>query len=227
MGAVAFFGDKYGDRVRVVRAGVHSLEFCGGTHVDRLGTIGTISVLSEASIGAGVRRVEATTGFVSIARAREAEATIREAAALLKAEPEQLSAAITRQIERAKALENELTSLRRSQIDALATKLASEATSGKVISRIDGYGSDDIRSLVQALRSRGVAIAIVASANSDGKVAVGVASDGSLDAGATCKQLAPLVGGGGGGAKDLAVAGGRDASGIEALLTKAAELAGA
>ena len=227
MGAVAFFGDKYGDRVRVVRAGVHSLEFCGGTHVDRLGTIGTISVLSEASIGAGVRRVEATTGFVSIARAREAESTIREAAALLKAEPEQLTAAITRQIERAKSLENELTAMRRSQIDALATKLASEATSGKVITRIDGYAGDDIRSLVQALRNRGVTIAIVASANTDGKVAVGVASDGSLDAGATCKQLAPLVGGGGGGAKDLAVAGGRDASGIEALLVKAAELAGA
>jgi len=224
MGAVAFFGDKYGDRVRVVRAGVHSLEFCGGTHVDRLGTIGTISVLSEASIGAGVRRVEATTGFVSIARARAAEAAIRDAAALLKAEPEQLSAAISRQIDRSKALEQELTSMRRSQIDTLAGQLAGEATNAKVITQVDGFGGDDVRSLVQALRGRGVSVAVVASANSDGKVAVGVASDGAVDAGALCKQLAPLVGGGGGGAKDLAVAGGRDASGIPALLAKAAEL---
>jgi alanyl-tRNA synthetase len=224
MGAVAFFGDKYGDRVRVVRAGVHSLEFCGGTHVDRLGTIGTISVLSEASIGAGVRRVEATTGFVSIARAREAEATIREAAALLKAEPDQLSAAITRQLERAKALEQQLQSLKRSQIDQLAASLAAEANSGSVVTQVDGFAGDEVRSLVQALRNNGVGVAIVASAGADGKVAVGVASDGRLDAGATCKALAPLVGGGGGGAKDLAVAGGRDASGIPALLAKAREL---
>ncbi len=227
MGAVAFFGDKYGDRVRVVRAGNRSLEFCGGTHVDTLGSIGTIAILSESSIGAGVRRIEATTGFVSIERGQKAEMTLRSLATMLKTEPENLAVSVQRQLDRSKALEQEVQSLRRAQLDGLAAELAGEAINGVVVTQRDGLGGDDLRGLVQTLRNRGVLVAVVVADAGDGKVALAVATNGSLDAGAMCKELAQLVGGGGGGAKELAVAGGRDVAGIPALLQRARELAGA
>ena len=100
MGAIAFFGDKYGSSVRVVQAGPSSLEFCGGTHVDSLGQIGTITLLSEGSIGSNTRRLFAVTGFVSIARALERERLVQAAAELLRTEPDELPAAIGRLAER-------------------------------------------------------------------------------------------------------------------------------
>ncbi len=226
MGAVAFFGEKYGERVRVVRAGAHSLEFCGGTHVDSLGSIGTIALLSEASIGAGVRRIEATTGLVSIERARHADDLIKQAAAVLKAEPDQLLPAVQRSADRIKALEQELGALRRAGLAALATDLAQAANGGAVVARCDGYANDDLRTLVQELRQRGVAVAVIVAETGDGKVALAVASDGSVDAGALCKELAGIVGGGGGGSKDLAVAGGRNVAAIPDVLTRATTLLG-
>lgn len=222
MGAVAFFGDKYGDRVRVVRAGHHSLEFCGGTHVDHLGAIGPISVVAEASIGAGVRRIEATTGFVSIERAEHAAATIKQAATVLKAEPDQLVTAVQRAADRVKHLESELASLRRAGLDATARGLVDG--DAPVVARHDGLANDDLRSLAQAIVKHGAASAVVVGETGDGKVAVAVASGGAVDAGALCKELATLVGGGGGGSKELAVAGGRDASGIDAVLARATEV---
>ena len=100
MGAIAFFGDKYGSSVRVVQAGPASLEFCGGTHVDSLGQIGTITLLSEGSIGSNTRRLFAVTGFVSIERALERERLVQAAAELVRSEPDELLAAITRLSER-------------------------------------------------------------------------------------------------------------------------------
>src|SRR5580700_11236714 len=108
MGAIAFFGDKYGSSVRVVQAGPSSLEFCGGTHVDSLGQIGTITLLSEGSIGSNTRRLFAVTGFVSIARARERERLVQAAAEQLRTEPDELLAAISRLAERQREGEKEL-----------------------------------------------------------------------------------------------------------------------
>ena len=146
---------------------------------------------------------------------------------MLKTEPENLALSVQRQLDRSKALEQEVASLRRAQLDGMAAELAGEAINSVVVTQRDGFGGDDLRGLVQSLRNRGVAVAVVVGNSGDGKVALAVATDGSLDAGAMCKELAQLVGGGGGGAKELAVAGGRDVGGIPALLQRARELAGA
>ena len=124
MGAIAFFGDKYGSSVRVVQAGPSSLEFCGGTHVDSLGQIGTITLLSEGSIGSNTRRLFAVTGFVSIARALERERLVQSAAELLRTEPDELVAAIGRMMERQREAEKELSRLRQQSSEAEATALA-------------------------------------------------------------------------------------------------------
>ncbi|MEI6700700.1 MAG: DHHA1 domain-containing protein [Actinomycetota bacterium] len=164
---------------------------------------------------------------MSIERGQRADATLRSIAAMLKTEPENLALSVQRQLDRSKALEQEVASLRRAQLDGMAAELAGEAINSVVVTQRDGFGGDDLRGLVQSLRNRGVAVAVVVGNSGDGKVALAVATDGSLDAGAMCKELAQLVGGGGGGAKELAVAGGRDVGGIPALLQRARELAGA
>src|SRR5580704_1412382 len=112
MGAIAFFGDKYGEAVRVVRAGPTSLEFCGGTHVDSLGQIGPITLLSEGSIGSNTRRIFAVTGMVAIERAKERERLVRAASELLRTEPDELLAAMGRTLERQRESERELSTLR-------------------------------------------------------------------------------------------------------------------
>ena len=111
MGAVAFFGDKYGDRVRVVRAGRHSLEFCGGTHVERLGDIGQIQVVSESSIGANTRRLEAVSGLGAHRRSYEMEQSLNAVAAILKTSLDDVVPALERLFERQRDVEKEVASL--------------------------------------------------------------------------------------------------------------------
>ena len=120
MGAIAFFGDKYGSSVRVVRAGSTSLEFCGGTHVDSLGQIGPITLLSEGSIGSNTRRIFAVTGRASLDRALERERLVQSAAELLRTEPDELLAAIGRLAERQREAEKELARLRQQSSEAEA-----------------------------------------------------------------------------------------------------------
>ena len=104
MGAIAFFGDKYGDRVRVVRAGSHSLEFCGGTHVDRLGDIGQIQVVSEASIGSNTRRIEAVSALGAYRRSHEMESTLGAVAAVLKTSLDDVVPSLERLLDRPQPL---------------------------------------------------------------------------------------------------------------------------
>jgi alanyl-tRNA synthetase len=112
MGAIAFFGDKYGDRVRVVRAGTHSLEFCGGTHVHRLGDIGQIQIVSEASIGSNTRRIEAVSGLGAHRRSQEMESTLGSVATLLKTSGDDVVPALERLFERQREVDREVASLR-------------------------------------------------------------------------------------------------------------------
>ncbi len=227
MGAIAFFGDKYGSSVRVVRAGSTSLEFCGGTHVDSLGQIGTITLLSEGSIGSNTRRIFAVTGFVSIARALERERLVQSAAELLRSEPDELLAAIGRLAERQRDAEKELGRLRQQTSEAEATALAQAAAAdgGVVVARRDKVGQDDLRSLAQAILRHDGVRAVVLGGSPDGKSAAIVAvTGGTPDATQLVRTLGKMVGGGGGGSAELATAGGKDPAGIEAALAEAQRL---
>lgn len=223
MGAVAFFGDKYGDRVRVVRAGTHSLEFCGGTHVDRLGDIGQIQIVSEGSIGSNTRRIEAVSAMGAFQRSHEMETALGSVASILKTSLDDVVPALERLVERQREFEKQLSSLRQSQLSQLAQELHAQVEGDLVVARVDGYSGEQLRSLAQDLQRRGRR-AVVLVGTSDDKVSIAVASDESLDATQTVKDLAKFVGGGGGGAPHLALAGGRDPSGIDAVLHAAAAL---
>jgi len=234
MGALAFFGDKYGERVRVVRAGPHSVELCGGTHVGALGMIGPISVVSEASIGSNTRRIEAVTGTGALDRMASRERLLAEAAALLRTEPEHVGEAIERLLERQKAAERSLEQARARELRNEAGALVAEAAHGAVVARRDGLPPDQLRDLAQAVRAQGDLRVVVLGGSPDGvKASVAVAADrtgahgdegGQLHAGDLVKRIAPLLGGGGGGSPEVAVAGGKDPTGIDGALDEARRL---
>jgi alanyl-tRNA synthetase len=223
MGAVAFFGDKYGDRVRVVRAGSHSLEFCGGTHVDRLGDIGQIQLVSESSIGANTRRVEAVSALAAYRRSHEMEGALGSVAALLKTSLDDVVPSLERLVERQRDVEKEIAALRQSQLSSFAERLHRQSDGDVLVAQVDGYPGEQLRTLAQDLQHRGRRVVVLVGVVED-KVALVVASDESLDAERAVKELATLVGGGGGGSARLALAGGRDVAGIERVLAAASRL---
>jgi len=223
MGAIAFFGDKYGETVRVVRAGKYSLEFCGGTHVDRLGDIGQIQVVSEASIGSGTRRLEAVSATGALRRSLEMENTLGAVATLLKSSLDDVLPSLERLFDRQKDLEKQVGSLRQAQLSLFADQLHAETDKPVLVARVDGFAGEQLRSVAQDLQRRGRRAVVLVGVYEE-KVVVVVASDETLDAGATVKHLASFVGGGGGGSKDLALAGGRDVNGIDQLLQAASAL---
>jgi len=222
-GAIAFFGDKYGDLVRVVRAGAHSTELCGGTHVGALGMIGPVMITSESSIGAGTRRIEALTGPGALALSTEHRRILDEASRLLRVDPEGLVPALDKLTERQRQADKELSGLRSKSLDADAVVLADMAVDGAVVARRDGLTADQLRDLAQAVRRRPNVHKVVIGGSPEGtKVAIAAATDGSVDAGALVKQVAATVGGGGGGTRESATAGGRDTSRIDEALGVAA-----
>jgi alanyl-tRNA synthetase len=221
-GAIAFFGDKYGERVRVVHAGTSSVELCGGTHVERLGMIGPVEIVSESSIGSNLRRVEALTGMATLERLRQNEARLAHAASLLKSTPEDLAAAIERRLADLREVQDELRSARQAALVGEAAVLAASATAGAVVARRDGLSPDGLRELALAVRSQpGVAAVVLGGSPEEGKVTLVAAVERGF--GAEAPQLvaaaAKLVGGGGGGRNpELAMAGGRDASRLNEAL---------
>ena len=227
MGAIAFFGDKYGSSVRVVRAGSTSLEFCGGTHVDSLGQIGPITLVSEGSIGSNTRRIFALTGHASLERALERERLVQSAADLLRTEPDELVAAIGRLAERQRDAERELARLRQQSSEAEAKRLAEAAVadSGVVVARRDNVEPDALRTLAQAvLRHDGVRAVVLGGSPDGTKATIVAATGGTPDATELVRTLGAMVGGGGGGSAEVALAGGRDPSQIEAALAEAQRL---
>jgi alanyl-tRNA synthetase len=228
MGAVAFFGDKYGSSVRVVRAGPTSLEFCGGTHVGSLGQIGPITLLSEGSIGSNTRRLFALTGRASIQRAVEREKLVRSAAEALRSEPDELLAAIGRLTDRQRDTEKELSALRQQSSEAEAKTLAAQAAgSGVVVARRDKVEGKELQSLAEAILRQDGVRAVVLGGTADGsKVSIAAATSGSPDAVELVKTLGPIVGGGGGGrpGSPSALAGGKDPSRLDDALAEARRL---
>jgi alanyl-tRNA synthetase len=229
MGAIAFFGDKYGDVVRVLEAGKNSLELCGGTHVRALGDIGTIKIVSEGSIGSNLRRIEAVTGESSVALLQRDERALAEAARLLGTPPEGVVDGIEKRLAEIRALQDELKATRAKEASGKAAELAGGARDGIVVARVDGLNPNDLRELALAVRQQpGVRAVVLGSATDSGgaALAAAVAKESGLQAGELLREAARAVGGGGGGKGDVAVAGGKDAGGIDDALAIASRAAG-
>ena len=237
--AMALFGEKYGERVRVVKIGDFSTELCGGTHTGATGEIGVVKLLGEGSVSSGVRRVEAVTGLGALNEFRR-DYEVAQLAAQLSPNAETAPADALRS--RLSAQEEELKKLRR-ELDQARMKSAASAVSGaadqvvevrgvKVLAqRVDALDRGQMRTLVDNLRNKlGSGVVVLGSAQ-DGKVAliVGVTKDltGKVQAGKVVGEIAKLVGGSGGGRPDMAEAGGRDASQLDAALKSAADVVGA
>ena len=224
MGAIAFFGDKYGESVRVVKAGDHSLEFCGGTHVESLGQIGSLQVVAEGSIGSNTRRIEAVTGLKSVERFLEQQKTLDAVGASLRAESGSIIEAVDRAISRTKEIEKERDGLRQASLAAEVDGLLSQVADGVVITTVASRPADDVRQLAATLQRKGSLRAAIIGSIVEDKVAVAVATQESLDARTIVKAIGHLIAGGGGGSPTLALAGGKNPSGLSEALSAAQEL---
>lgn len=218
MGAIAFFGDKYGESVRVVQAGPKSLEFCGGTHVHSLGQIGSLQIVSEGSIGSNTRRIEAVTGLESVNRFMGTATTLARVAETLRAEPEHLIEAIERVNAKNRDLERELEALRAAELSREVNALAEGAADGTLVTRVAARSADDLRQMAASLvKAEGLRLVALGSVL-DEKVSIAVASGDDHDARELVKSVGSLIGGGGGGSPQLAVAGGKQPDGLDAAL---------
>jgi alanyl-tRNA synthetase len=229
-GAMALFGEKYGDRVRVIRIGDFSTELCGGTHLDATGQIGLFKVTDEGAVASGVRRIEAVTGEHALAHVGREETALRESAGLLKIPPLELPRRLAALLEDQKRLEKQLaqleTKLARNQAQDLVTAAKQVAGVPVLVARLDGLDPDGLRSVVDTLRDRLPSGIILLGSAVDGKVNLVAAVSKDLakrfPAGRLVQEIAKMVGGGGGGRPDLAQAGGKDVSKLdEALATVA------
>jgi alanyl-tRNA synthetase len=230
-GAMALFGEKYGDKVRVVSVPGFSTELCGGTHVRATGDIGLFAIASESGVAAGVRRIEATTGAQSLREFQNARDTLGALSASLNAAPAQLAPRVA-------ALQDDVKRLTR-ELQQAKTKAAFAGGAGGgaadsaaesvqvagvtlVARQVEGLDKDGLRALVDRHREQIKSGVVVLAAPVDGKVLIvaGVTPDlvKKIPAGQVVKQLAPIVGGGGGGRPDFAEAGGKDPSKIGELL---------
>jgi alanyl-tRNA synthetase len=234
-GAMALFGEKYGDRVRVVTVPGYSVELCGGTHVRATGDIGPFVITDETGVAAGVRRIEALTGAGAVGAIQARAAALERAVAAAGTPADQLPDAVARlQAEtRRLARENEQLKMKLALGGGGRGGAADDDTvaigDAKLIARrVSGLDKGALRSLSDSLRDRLQRGVVVLAAESDGKVQLLVSVTKDLTervkAGQLVKTLAPIVGGGGGGRPDFAEAGGRDASRIDDLLARAREL---
>ncbi|CAN7626603.1 alanine--tRNA ligase [Aquipseudomonas alcaligenes] len=228
-GAMALFGEKYGDQVRVLSMGDgFSVELCGGTHVSRTGDIGLFKITSEGGVAAGVRRIEAVTGAAALAYLNGAEEQLKEAAGLVKGSRDNLLDKLSALVERNRQLEKELEQLKAKAASAAGNDLAASAVDVKGVkvlaARLDLDG-DALLALVDQLKNKLGRAVILLGGALEGKVTLvaGVTQDltGQLKAGDLMKQAAAAVGGKGGGRPDMARGGGTDAAALEQALALA------
>jgi alanyl-tRNA synthetase len=233
-GALAFFGDKYPEQnVRVVtipdpRAarGFYSKELCGGTHVERVGGIGVLKIVSEESVAAGVRRVEAVTGIGALEHYQQQAQILRQLASQLNVGEDGILAQVEKLSQTAKQLEKELETQRRkgalSQIDELAGRVQVVKGIKVIAAEVQNVDREGLRQLVDSLRQKLGSGVVALGMPEDGKVALiaGVTKDltAKVHAGKLMQALAPMVGGKGGGRPDLAEAGGKDTTGLKLAL---------
>lgn len=231
-GALAFFGDKYGDRVRVVKIGDFSTELCGGTHVHRSGEIGLFKLQSEGGVAAGVRRIEALTGEGALDLIHRYEQTLREIGDLVRASGDDTVDRVRKLLQQQKELEREIERLRgqfgKGQIPDLLAKKQSFNGTDILIAQVDGVDAKQLREIADRLKEKmasGVVV-LVSSGESNVDIVASVSKDLTrrYHAGNIIKELARIVGGGGGGRPDFAQAGGKDSSKVGEALKKAEEI---
>jgi alanyl-tRNA synthetase len=216
-GALAFFGDKYGDRVRVVRIGDYSTELCGGTHVTRAGDIGLLKLRGESGVAAGVRRIEAVTGEGALEWIRTREALLREIGDMLRGSEDDVAVRLKRLVAQQRELERQLKQLQGklagSQIDELAARARRLDGVAVLAAEVDAEDDATLRDLADRLRQQLRSAVVVLGATRGDRVVLLAAVTSDLTktyhAGQIIKRIAPLVGGGGGGKPDLAQAGGK------------------
>jgi alanyl-tRNA synthetase len=225
-GAIALFGEKYADQVRVLRMGDFSTELCGGTHVRAVGDIGLFKIIAEAGISAGVRRVEAVAGDAALRWVEDEEERLARIAALVKGSASEADEKVASLVERSRRLEKELEQLKAK----LATAAGSELTDAVVeidgvkvlAARLDGVDAKSLRDTLDQLKNKLGSGVLLLATESDGKVNLiaGVTKDlvGRFKAGDLIKVAAEKVAGRGGGRPDMAQAGGSDPAGIPAAL---------
>ena len=229
-GALALFGEKYGDVVRVVTmGGDYSVEFCGGTHVNRTGDIGLLKVVSESGISAGVRRIEAVTGRGALALVEHEEQLLKQLCEIVKTNPDELVNRVQQLADSNKALEKQLEQLKSKMASSAGSDLASQAIEINgvkvLVAHVPGFNAKALRDTVDQLKNKlGTSVVLLVSSEED-KVSLvaGVSKDATdkIKAGELVNMVALQVGGKGGGRPDMAMAGGSDVAAIPAALDSA------
>jgi alanyl-tRNA synthetase len=225
-GALAFFGDKYGDVVRVIRIGDYSTELCGGTHVQRAGDIGLFKLRAESGVAAGVRRIEAMSGAGALQWVRERERVLREVGGLVRGNEEELAERIARLLAQQRELEKQLKQAQGKLAGSQSTDLLGQAREVNGIrvlaAAVEGLDDKSLRELADRLRDQ-IRSGVVVLGTPSGERALLLAAvtkdlTQRVHAGEIIKRIAPLIGGGGGGKPDLAQAGGKNPAGLKEAL---------
>jgi alanyl-tRNA synthetase len=227
-GALALFGEKYGDEVRVLKMGEFSTELCGGTHVERTGDIGLFKILSEGGVASGVRRIEAVTGEGALAQVREDEQRLAEVSELVGASRAEVAAKLRQLLDRQKQLEKTLEQIKAKSAASAANDLASSAVEvggfKLIAARLDGLDAKALRDSVDVLKNKLGDAVILLATGSEGKasLAAGVAGAalGKVKAGDVVSFVAAKIGGKGGGRPDMAQGGGEDGPALDAALAE-------
>jgi alanyl-tRNA synthetase len=234
LGALALFGEKYGQRVRVIKIGDFSTELCGGTHLDRTGELGLLKVSTEGAVASGVRRIEAVAGTAALENVARTEAALRQSAELLKISPLEVPQRLKKLLDEQRLLEKQLQELEarlaRSRAEDLVASARQVNGVAVIAARVDGLDPDGLRSVADTLRDRlGSGVVCVGSVV-DGKVNLVAAVTRDLtkryQAGKLIQEVARVVGGGGGGRPDLAQAGGKEPGRLDEALNLVYDIVG-
>jgi alanyl-tRNA synthetase len=227
-GALAFFGDKYGDTVRVVKIGDFSTELCGGTHVHRSGEIGIFKLHAEGGVAAGVRRVEAVTGEGALDLIRTDEQRLKEIGALTRSGADETVDRVKKLLQQQKELEREIETLRgqqgKNQLPELLAKKQQVNGATVVVSKVERVDANQLRELADQLKEKmgSGLVFLVSAGDANVTMVASVTKDltARYHAGNIVKQVAPIVGGGGGGRPDFAQAGGKEPAKVDEAVDK-------
>jgi alanyl-tRNA synthetase len=231
-GAMALFGEKYGDVVRMIKVGEYSCELCGGTHLRNAAEIGLFSIVAESSIAAGVRRIEAVTGEAALERLHELRVEERELARLLDCEPKSIVTKTQRVLHDLRDLRKEVESLRKSQargrLDELRQSAIGIGSAQVIIARTEGLSVDEMKELTDELvANRDQTVVLLATGGEKAGFVLKVSKDlvgKGVNAGKMIKDIAKVAGGGGGGRPDMATAGGKEPEKVDAALAAARQV---